>query len=429
MARRVEPGRDGPVDHAECRAAPTGRGPVSSMPPSPPTSGRWSPRMLGAGATIVGGCCGTTPEHIAAMRTAIDAIASTRPAGPAPEPRARRRRPSTPRSSGPTPTRRPCRRRARADGRRAAAADPAGRPPWPTVGSSSRSRSTRRARSGSSGRSRRRALLQAAGVDLVNISDSAMARVRMGAHGGRVRHPARPRPRVPRPLHDPRPEPHGARVGAARRPCPRRPQHPRPDRRPAADRRLPDRDGRLGRRFDRPDRDPRPAQPRRGPAGSPIGQPAGFTIACALDPTAADLRPRWIASNASSTPAPICHDPAALRRRPGRGDGRGGRAAGSGRAASRSRSCSGVLPLQSARHAEFLHHEVPGHHDPRRGPRGDGRGRRARRRGRPRDGPGAPGKIRALVAGHLHHAQLRPLRAGRRARPSDRAERAVRPAR
>ena len=29
----------------------------------------------------------------------------------------------------------------------------------------------------------------------------------------------------------------------------------------------------------------------------------------------------------------------------------------------------GVLPLQSARHAEFLHNEVPGHHDPRRGPR------------------------------------------------------------
>src|SRR5688572_30587246 len=29
--------------------------------------------MLDAGAAIVGGCCGTTPEHIAAMRSAIDA--------------------------------------------------------------------------------------------------------------------------------------------------------------------------------------------------------------------------------------------------------------------------------------------------------------------------------------------------------------------
>ena len=42
----------------------------------------------------------------------------------------------------------------------------------------------------------------------------------------------------------------------------------------------------------------------------------------------------------------------------------------------------GVLPLQSTRHAEFLHNEVPGHHDPRRDPGRDARGRRPRRRGR-----------------------------------------------
>ena len=36
----------------------------------------------------------------------------------------------------------------------------------------------------------------------------------------------------------------------------------------------------------------------------------------------------------------------------------------------------GVLPLQSARHAEFLHNEVPGHHDPGRGAGGDAGRRR-----------------------------------------------------
>src|SRR4051812_23554299 len=33
------------------------------------------PRFVSAGARIVGGCCGTTPEHIAAMRRALDAVA------------------------------------------------------------------------------------------------------------------------------------------------------------------------------------------------------------------------------------------------------------------------------------------------------------------------------------------------------------------
>ena len=72
-----------------------------------------------------------------------------------------------------------------------------------------------------------------------------------GRDGRRVRHPARPRPRVPGPLHDARPQPDGARVGAARRPRARRAQHPGADRRPAARRRLPERHRHLGRRFDR----------------------------------------------------------------------------------------------------------------------------------------------------------------------------------
>ena len=79
----------------------------------------------------------------------------------------------------------------------------------------------------------------------------------------------------------------------------------------------------------------------------------------------------------------------------------------------------GVLPLQSTRHAEFLHNEVPGHHDPGRDPRRHARGRRARRGGRPGDEPGAAGAGRRPRGRDVRHAQLRALRAGGRARPPD----------
>ena len=48
-----------------------------------------TPRLVGAGARIVGGCCGTTPDHIAAMRVALDA-----PPGGATRRTLRRYRPS-----------------------------------------------------------------------------------------------------------------------------------------------------------------------------------------------------------------------------------------------------------------------------------------------------------------------------------------------
>jgi len=34
---------------------------------------RYACMALDAGARIIGGCCGTTPEHLAAMKTALDA--------------------------------------------------------------------------------------------------------------------------------------------------------------------------------------------------------------------------------------------------------------------------------------------------------------------------------------------------------------------
>src|SRR5205814_9639786 len=41
---------------------------------SPTYFGTVAPRLLAAGAGILGGCCGTTPEHIAEMRAALDAL-------------------------------------------------------------------------------------------------------------------------------------------------------------------------------------------------------------------------------------------------------------------------------------------------------------------------------------------------------------------
>ena len=37
---------------------------------------------------ILGGCCGTTPQHIAALRTALDALPEALPAAPAAKPAA-----------------------------------------------------------------------------------------------------------------------------------------------------------------------------------------------------------------------------------------------------------------------------------------------------------------------------------------------------
>jgi 5-methyltetrahydrofolate--homocysteine methyltransferase len=34
----------------------------------------WLPELLDAGAVLVGGCCGTTPEHIAAFRRVVDSV-------------------------------------------------------------------------------------------------------------------------------------------------------------------------------------------------------------------------------------------------------------------------------------------------------------------------------------------------------------------
>jgi homocysteine S-methyltransferase len=95
-------------------------------------------------------------------------------------------------------------------------------------------------------------------------------------------------------------------------------------------------------------------------AGSAIGQRAGFTIACALDPTAVDADTEWdrlerkVAAGAHlimTQPLYSLDQVDAMFEEAVRRFGPGGFPIP---------LLLGVLPLQSARHAEFLHNEVPG---------------------------------------------------------------------
>ena len=43
-------------------------------PATPEYFGDFARRFLQAGASIIGGCCGTTPDHIRAMRAALDEV-------------------------------------------------------------------------------------------------------------------------------------------------------------------------------------------------------------------------------------------------------------------------------------------------------------------------------------------------------------------
>ena len=95
-------------------------------------------------------------------------------------------------------------------------------------------------------------------------------------------------------------------------------------------------------------------------AGSPIGQPAGFTIACALDPTATDAQTEWdrlerkLAAGAHLIMTQPLFGVAQVESMLGearRRFGPGGFPVP---------VLLGVLPLVTARHAEFLHNEVPG---------------------------------------------------------------------
>ena len=328
-------------------------------------------RMLAGGATILGGCCGTTPDHIAAMRAAIDAIAAN-DAG-----RARARADGSARTTGPAvaqPGAASGTALAPASAATPATATPAsadrtvGEAPPPTRLATALAegrfvvsveidppRSIRIDRTIEAAR-----LLRDAGVDLLNISDSAMARVRMGcmsvAFG--IQHDLDIECLVhfttrDRNLMALESELLGAHALGVRNVLALTGDPPRIGDYPTGTG-VWDVDSiglveilaRLNRGEDG--------------AGSPIGQRAGFTIACALDPTAADRATEWdrlerkleagahliMTQPLYSTDQVEAMDREARRR--------------FGPAGFPVPVLLGLLPLQSARHAEFLHHEVPG---------------------------------------------------------------------
>jgi len=320
--------------------------------------------LLDVGARIIGGCCGTTPDHVAAMRVALDSTAS---AGAAPDSEtaddasAARTQPdrsttspaastriatqvapvATPEPVDGTPPSRLA--RALADGRFVISVEID--PP----------RSIRIERTLDAAR-----LLRDAGTDVVNISDSAMARVRMGAMAVAfgIQHEldlecvvhTTTRDRNLMALES---ELLGAHALGIRNILALTGDPPR-----VAD--YPTGTGvwdvdsiglveilsRLNRGEDQ--------------AGSPIGQPASFTIACALDPTAADTATEWdrlerkLAAGAHLVMTQPLYDVAQVEAMLAEARRR------FGPRAFPVPVLLGVLPLVSARHAEFLHNEVPG---------------------------------------------------------------------
>jgi homocysteine S-methyltransferase len=306
--------------------------------------GQVTQRMVDAGARIVGGCCGTTPEHIAAMRAALDSLApsvatETR-ARPEARPALADRATLEATEGAPPPT-------------RLAELLAAGRfvvsveidPP----------RSVRIERTIEAAR-----LLQEAGVDAVNVSDSAMARVRMGAFpvAFGIQHDldleclvhTTTRDRNLMALES---ELLGAHALGVRNIIALTGDPPRVGDYPTGTGvwdvdsiGLIDILTRLNRGEDQ--------------SGSPIGQPAGFTIACALDPTSADPATEWerlerkLAAGAHlvmTQPLYSVEQVEAMFAEARRRFGPGGFPVP---------VLLGVLPLVSARHAEFLHNEVPG---------------------------------------------------------------------
>jgi methionine synthase / methylenetetrahydrofolate reductase(NADPH) len=315
---------------------------------SPAYFGTVTHRFVAAGARLVGGCCGTTPDHIAAMRAALD-VAGSAPTVEAPTAVARRGRRATivqgAADGGGTLDRPPPTRLARLleAGRFVVSVEID--PP----------RSIRIERTIGAAR-----LLQEAGVDLVNVSDSAMARVRMSALSVAfgIQHDldleclvhCTTRDRNLMALES---ELLGAHALGVRNIIALTGDPPRIGDYPTGTG-VWDVDsigliGILARLNEAQD-----------PAGGSIGQRAGFTIACALDPTAADQAAEWDrlerkleagAHLVMTQPLYSVEQVERMLEEARRRFGRGGLPVP---------ILLGVLPLVSARHAEFLHNEVPG---------------------------------------------------------------------
>jgi len=73
IIRRYRQATDLPLFARPNAGTPTRAGGQFIYPHTPETMAAGLPALLAAGAVMVGGCCGTTPAHIAAMRAELDA--------------------------------------------------------------------------------------------------------------------------------------------------------------------------------------------------------------------------------------------------------------------------------------------------------------------------------------------------------------------
>ncbi|MBX3031558.1 MAG: bifunctional homocysteine S-methyltransferase/methylenetetrahydrofolate reductase [Chloroflexi bacterium] len=329
------------------------------------------PGFLSAGARLIGGCCGTTPDHIAAMRQMLDKeIARARGtagvADPASGAAGRVARSGSAAGIGERSLLEPGASPRSALGERAVAGPPQDAPP-PT-GLARRlaeghfvisveidpPRSVRIERTIEAAR-----LLQEAGVDLVNISDSAMARVRMGAMAVAfgIQHDLDLECLVhlttrDRNLMALESELLGAHALGVRDILALTGDPPRVGDYPTGTGIWDiDSTGLIGviQRLNRGE----------DQAGKPIGAPAGFTVACALDPTAGDLEHELdrLTGKLDAGADLIMTQPIYARDQWDRFMERASRRWGDRLPRP---VLLGVLPLHTSRHAEFLHHEVPG---------------------------------------------------------------------
>jgi len=75
IIRRMRAAHPGVPLMAQANAGlPKEVGGVTVFPETPAETAAQVPALVAAGANIVGGCCGTTPDHIRALRAALDAV-------------------------------------------------------------------------------------------------------------------------------------------------------------------------------------------------------------------------------------------------------------------------------------------------------------------------------------------------------------------
>lgn len=318
-------------------------------PSSPEYFAEFTQRAVAAGVTFVGGCCGTTPEHIAAMRLALSAVAAERrghekkatrvDGSSAAVPPTLTLVPTSPREID-SPAHEEPTHLARSLGKKFIVSveidPPKGLNPTKAIEGAR--------------------LLKDVGVDAINVADSPMARVRMSAltlcylitHQVGVETILHFTTRD-RSLMGLQSELLGAHAVGVRNILALTGDPPSLGQYPGSSA-VYDVDSigliRILRRLNE----------GTDSAGASIGRQAGFTVACAVDPTRADLAEEArrlkekLDAGADLVMTQPVYDVAVWHRFLDL----------FGRENLRVPVLVGILPLQSAKHAEFLHNEVPG---------------------------------------------------------------------